>query len=216
MLEQCEPLAFQGRIGVVARYMRPPFEGLPKQLATTNYAFVAVPGLTEEDAEKLRFKSSPSTHVGTIVSAMNFDPPYSHPREPQYGWVSVLLNDFRDDDDKKVLDERFVFGEFEGKLRWQPKVDAKKTTLVAVVRVGEGSISTDPNGAIGLTLGKVLQNFGYKGLALEYSTSEMPGAYAAKLIAHQVQRSTDVTLLSISRTEMPSEATVFDSHIWEV
>ena len=108
----------------------------------------------------------PGVRLGAILSAWSFDPTDDHPRDPEFTWASILVNDFRD-----INDDLDTLGGIDGEhfttlLEWQPRIDPNITALLAWVRPGPSGEVMYRDADAAPKLGASLDAHGYDGVVL--------------------------------------------------
>lgn len=108
----------------------------------------------------------PRVLLGAILSAWHFDPTVDHPRDPEFTWASVLVNDFRDINDDLDTVSGVDGQHFTTLLEWQPRIDSNITALLAWVRPRQRGEVAHRDPVAAPQLGVALEAHGYSGVIL--------------------------------------------------
>jgi hypothetical protein len=140
--------------------------------------------------------------LGSILFAMNFDPPEDHPQGFDFTWVSALVNDFRGINDDLDTLEGLGGDHFNTLLEWQPRVDPSTTASLAWVRPGppDAVAFRDPDAAP--RLAQILTKHGYNGIILSGDRDDDLEMETLTAFANGMQRGTS-TPLTIARRRRP-------------
>ena len=121
---------------------------------------VAIERLLEHDAPKPRSRLPRGALLGAVLSSLNFDPAEDHPYL-EFGFVDVLINDFRDINERIDTLEGVTSEQFARILSWGPRIDPATTKLFAFVAPDWDSPNPYGDREAALRLGQTLNQNGY-------------------------------------------------------
>ena len=176
-------------------------------------AFVAFESVRVRNASGASVDLPPRVLLGAILSAWHFDPTDDHPRDPEFTWASVLVNDFRDINDNLATVGGIDGEHFATLLEWQPRIDPTITALLAWVQPGPLGVIAHHYTAAASKLAVILEAHGYNGVVLSGfhesdEETEVVCAYADGLRANR-----NLVLMLARESEMDVLPAPFDAQL---
>lgn len=170
-----------------------------KQIGNENDSFVAFHFLSEGEASAAHLCVPKGALIGTLLPAMNFDPPEDHPGEPEFCYSDVLLNDFSDVNDDVGTIHGVTKGHFATLLDWQPRINPSVTVLVGIVAPGPLWNRTEVKQIDALPrLAKALQQHGYNAIAIRCKAGDDAEFVDCARFAEEMKRSAGLPIFHLS------------------
>ncbi len=200
---------------LLATCLHAPFRDLPKVIGSIADSFIGFPSLDETDVPKLTPHVPPNALIAALVHAENFDPAEDHPPNPDFGWTSILLDDFRDINDDLGTLSGVTNSHFQTQLSWRPRVDPKRTAKVAIVAPGPWNRTTIRESSALPALSRAIAESGYDAVAIACKAADDREFEVVVQYAEEIKREAGLPLLFISRWPRNIERTPFTMMVRE-
>jgi hypothetical protein len=185
-----------------------------RRLGEEGDSFVAVPFLATTEVDSLRAYAPKGVGGGTLLPALNFDPPEDHSDGAEFTYSDVLLNDFSAIHGDIGTLRGVAEGHFPTLLGWQPRIDPKTTVLVAIVAPGESLKRTEVKETAALpALAEALARAGYDAVAIRCKGGDDAEFADCITFAEQMTKATSLPILHVARTPRHIHGTPFSMTI---
>ncbi len=206
------PITLQTRSGLLAPGISRSWEDTLSEVRADD-ALAAFESVRAHNASSANVGLPPRVMLGAILNAWHFDPTDDHPRDPEFTWASVLVNDFRD-----INDDLDTLGGIEGEhfttlLEWQPRIDPNRTALLAWIKPGPLGEVTYRDVDAAPKLGVTLEAHRYNGVVLSGLHESDEEMEALRAFADSLRANGSLALMLARESELAVLPAPFDAQL---